>query len=961
MNINLCVSCALAAVVGHSAFGFSWDEADDGGIVINEAVSVTTDADAAKMAALTSIVFGESGSIACSSLTSAFTLKADLSGPGSFSATDCAGTITLTGDNHALTGGFAFTNTPAVVASRYGLGGASSRACSIHYGDSGSIDFNWNETFLTNDVQLVLDCKSGKGNQVIGPSDAAKTLVQRGGLSLKQGGGTYYLYFCGDIIFDGGRFENPAGQHLYSSAKNLPSGKTDAVICFTENTTLFIGSYWFALGHEIHHLNCTVEKLSYLASNTITKFVCEKNNVFPSGMTLSIYKSTSMTAGVDLNGHDQTIGFLNCQQSVDPNETKFCHVWSEQPATLTVTSTATDRKPTGYRLDGQLGYHHNGTYTAAFSHFVSTSTGDLTVSKGAVEFCSNAGWSGTNVVVEGGLLAIDSPRAFATTAQKLIVRDSGKLKVTEAASSTGAYFAEIWFGETELGYGKTYKMSELKAMAGVGDYIDDSSDDDAVLTVAMKHVDWEGWPEEGGEVVIPENAHVPISDADVERVEKVTRLHLSQNAVITCENAAVPLVLSAEVSGAGVFEIINSAGVILAGDSSQLVEPGHFTAVNSEVTVTHRYGLGGTGTGAFELTEGDVFFTGSGLTNDVGILYSFSGHHTFGPVGEKGPWVQRGDLISKAAGSMHYTYFRNDVVLAGNCRFGAESNSILYYSTQNDTPSSLTLTENARAYYPLDGARVYLFAYGTSAIKLAPTPGATKFNGWYLNVAPCPFVCGRKDVFADLADGLYLYYSKTPSGRLDLGGFDQQMPALLGNGEEMRARTNNEHAVVFSQSPATVRMVRQDVGSKVIGVKFTGAAGLACALGASDVYTIVTQKSTSTGALTVESGTLALDAGASWGGTNIVVSGGQLKVLAASANPFTAVDANGRAAADLFVAGGTLDLAAGVAASVCHLKVGDTYLKRDTYKGGDFPWLTGSGTLTVRKNDPNLGLVLIFR
>jgi len=127
-----------------------------------------------------------------------------------------------------------------------------------------------------------------------------------------------------------------------------------------------------------------------------------------------------------------------------------------------------------------------------------------------------------------------------------------------------------------------------------------------------------------------------------------------------------------------------------------------------------------------------------------------------------------------------------------------------------------------------------------------------------------------------------------------------------------------------------------------------------------------------TGPLTVQSGNFVLDLGASWGGTNLVVSGGTLKVCTASANPFTAVDAKNRAEATLeFSGSGRLNLEDGVAASVKYASTNGVFVGSGTYSSAEgvaagkasnpLSWLDGLGVLTVRKNAPGLGLVVFLR
>ncbi len=477
--------CLMIALVSSSAaLAFSWDDASNGSITIAEPVTVASDAHAAKMAALKSIVINEGGSIHCEGLNSEFNISADFSGIGSFSATNCK-KIILSGDNSAFLGGFSFSGTSLTVGSRYGLGGSETAPCRFDYGENvAQFDFDFGDdvVVMTNDVPIKVTTFN-KTNPSFGPADNSKTLVLLGGWALSEGGPNHYIRFRGkSIIFDGGEFCAQNG-HLYAQCDGAPE------LWFMERTYINIaGGYWFALSPDTYHFMCNYTKLQCYAPLSSHVTVCEKEDAFPSTMTLSMYLGQPKEdVGFNLNGFDQTINILKAQDTISAG--KFLRVMSSSEATLTLSGDSTGEQIIPCKMTGKVNLHHNNAYTLTFTNEVSTTEGYLKVSKGAVKFARGSGWSGADIFVEGGVLVLDSSSAFSTARQKLVVSDAGKLQVTSAVGNTGAYFADVTIGGVVLEKDTVYTVAELKEMDGVGAYIDAGSDDDAKVVIAAESVE----------------------------------------------------------------------------------------------------------------------------------------------------------------------------------------------------------------------------------------------------------------------------------------------------------------------------------------------------------------------------------------------------------------------------------------------------------------------------------------
>ncbi|MBR1588530.1 MAG: hypothetical protein IJ658_09425, partial [Kiritimatiellae bacterium] len=149
-----------------------------------------------------------------------------------------------------------------------------------------------------------------------------------------------------------------------------------------------------------------------------TRFRCHRENVLAVGRPIlfglvnTVYYSTPM-ATIDLNGFGQSVSRIH--PAWTGYETVGNHNWastyglvrSATPATMEITGAEDTIFP--LKFEGAAGLHFNGTGSLVFTNKLSTTTGDLKVSRGTVRFARDSGWTAvTNIVLAGGTLAVDA-------------------------------------------------------------------------------------------------------------------------------------------------------------------------------------------------------------------------------------------------------------------------------------------------------------------------------------------------------------------------------------------------------------------------------------------------------------------------------------------------------------------------------------------------------------------------
>jgi len=186
-----------------------------------------------------------------------------------------------------------------------------------------------------------------------------------------------------------------------------------------------------------------------VTNNAWTSFTISGNyvrmdmeNVLPVASTINLGEGNmTVASGVDLNGHNQTIGQLTSYT----NNT-ILNVFSQTPATLTVNQTVSSTF--NGNITGLVSLVKMGsgrlTLTRASSTF-----GSFIVSNGTLAVSGNGtlGVNSTNVVVAGGTLSLSNSVAIANTAALTIANGgSAKVDLSAGVNETVGY---LYFGDRQ--------------------------------------------------------------------------------------------------------------------------------------------------------------------------------------------------------------------------------------------------------------------------------------------------------------------------------------------------------------------------------------------------------------------------------------------------------------------------------------------------------------------------------
>ena len=899
--------------------------------------------DVAAVSRLKSICIEEGASVVYTA-SKDLVLGAALSGKGAFIGLDSA-LLTIAADNSALLapGHFAFTNAKVLVSGEYGLGSRDTGAARFFFDSNSSLDFLANsEGVYTNRVALEVDCVPSKYNLRIGIQPRTARLVQDGGFAHLTGStsGSKNVYIDGTMEFISGRMEvklSPGmsvGQrpYLYFGAQG---GISD--VWFSGNMAFTLRYAIFAYDSNLRfHFN---GPSNFDASLCGLNMFCEAPNVT---VSTSIMPSTG--AVLDLQGFDQTVRtFNNTYCGKDPvaeTGTKKFTVTSEKPAIIATTSNSSITNAAAFT--GAAGFRHANTGSGAFAYACSTSTNVLEVASGKFALVKGASWNGDVKVLSGATLELSSENALTNGVSKLNVEAGGKLVLRHGA---GCIVGSAVVAGTELEAGMIYSVRMLRDTM----MLPVDGDNSALIMVAKKMDAWNGWPNDGGVVVVPKGETVCVNDADCEKVSKLAGITLMEGSKLVFDNLATQLSLNADLSGWGTVEVRDSAGVVLSGDNSRLNAPGGFFFSNTPVVVAHRYALGAEGAAMNKFHYGDLdgdglLFRGDGLTVHAPLtIYATNKlQRVIGPESMDDTLVFSNSF--RIAGTHPTVYFRNKVRFAGGI-FGTIDNNHLYSYKAGDY-AEVWFDSDVRPhfYYWFAGSLDYHLAW--DAVE------------WGYLV--CPYVdggrifCYKDNLFKSLTTG---YGAKDSENVLDLNGFDQQI-------EHFTAQYIFTHKmVVTSAVPATVTVVNsnnsKDSNFASVPACFRGAAAFTYAWTGTNEFRNFF--SDTTGALTVEKGTFRLTDGAGWGGTNVFVRSGATLVVDGS-SAACAFTQSGSSKTDLYIdEGGTIELDGGeVPVKVRTLTYNGVVLGAGIYDSSSGVGIAGTGRLSVKTNG-RPGTVIVVR
>ena len=218
------------------------------------------------------------------------------------------------------------------------------------------------------------------------------------------------------------------------------------------------------------------------------------------------------------------------------------------------------------------------------------------------------------------------------------------------------------------------------------------------------------------------------------------------------------------------------------------------------------------------------------------------------------------------------------------------------------------------------------------------------------------FVFERANTCAGISELRYLDASYG-AFRVDLNGYDQAIPSLVGNAY---GKTEHQQTLtVTSAVPATLTLSGVAKGAYGVAVRFLDQVSLV-KCGAS-TQTVGFATSTTAGTLTVNEGTFAFERGAKWTGGDITVNGGEILVRADAVED--AFGTGRKGSPSLFINGsGRLNLPE---ASDTPLKVrtvtrNGARVERGDWSAANCDWIVGAGTVRVVRGVPK-GLLWVIR
>ena len=922
---------ALAASTA-AVFGALPQPDENGRIAVVESVTVDDAAGAEALAAAKEIVLAEGATLSYTS-PEALELSAKVSGAGVFEAVD-AGLVTLSADNSGLVspGQFVFRRTPVLVTSETGLGGGGSgEATFIGNVTNNHLRFVGTSSVFTNYAPIAMKLVSAPdtGTFYFGSQGEDKYLVQAASLTVSVDNyKTTAFYFKHNVEIIAGTFTIEKYPYIRRSG--------NGIVRIGENVDVVWGHSAQAIVYLSNlRLGCkSLYAKNGLSPSAANNIVFEKSNCLHPGTPLRPYANGFSGPFYDLNGYDQICSHL---EQINGAQNVGSLIKSDESVLLKASGASTGSGTGRWKFTGPISYWHDTAYETTFTQYKLESTGDLTVSKGKVVFTGGSGWAGDNVTVKaGGALSCASEASLDSGEHILTVESGGVLDV--AAGVTLKVRTAV-IGSVTLPAGRVISMAEIRSLTEGEDVT--LTGDGFIQTAAGSIVgEWKGWPEVGTAetVVIPDGTVVPLTDDDIEKVSALSHIRAGVGTRIRCSTTQVPFDLKPSLSGDLTFEALNCGTIVLSGDNSGLLSPGGFFFSN-------RYGLGSALSGiahfwpAAPMSENRSIlrFGGAASTNDVKLVFHYGAY-----IGHQDPetrFVQNNDVV-QLDGNLSPPIRRfgifNDFTLARGA-------SMEVSCTYQDVNSHLRIEEDASLMASGNFGNGYYHIAGTVLGSLSIEQGMRRFifeRENALMVGSCIFHDGSEKKFF-----------------FDLNGFNQTLPIVKGNQYADPKNLNQQCFDVTSATPATLTLNA--------GPKMNSEAAIRCLDQASLTYsgastqTIGFATSTTVGALTVNSGAIALERNAKWLSPNVTVNGGMLIVRPSAATNTFGV---GRATAtDLFVNGdGRLELQSGAYTSTVHsITLDGVLLRRGIYTAENCRFITGEGALRAVRGQPTSVMIVV--
>ena len=915
-------------------------------------VAAITDADVEKVSALEEIETGTDVTIPVQTTSKTLVIKANISGGAILSASNVQ-PVVLTGDNSGLfsPGGFVFEESQCVVSNEHALGGAKSAPATFKYGKTMAADrlvFGCTDGVFTNRAPIKIVFSQGTPSLYLGSSSLGEFVYQAADLKVTNDG-ILNFYFQNNFMFIDG--ESTFGDTYVRSNDGTHAlwGCDGDAVC-----------HWG--GQQIIYSNrIRIGGKSWAATTGLSPDA-ERNVTFtrdcclgPDCVICPYANGNGGNNWFDFNGTTQEVRTIR-QNAY--NGANLSRLYSKDPALVKTVGTLKNAAKMGMVFAGALSYWHDSTDTNRYDYAKSTSTGDLTVSKGEVEFMGGAGWSGKNVTVkDGGSLVFSSVKSLEGGTHYLTVEPGGRLTV---AADVTLKVQEAAFGSVRLEYSKVYSAGEVRAL------IEAAGEDvtllgDGTIQTSAKSIPgtWEGWPEVGTatRVEIPDNTVVTLTADDLAKMLALEEIEMGQKTRIVIGDTVseTPIELTPNFIGAGKICVYGTNGnvtnVIVRGDNSTLLSPGGFLFSNTWAVVASRYGLGCEKTAAAEFypaapfTEGSnrsrLTFTERATTNDVAL--SFAMGCLCGYDSPDIEFIQTANVRGA-----HGSYNQDNCRAGFFNRFTVTGGEWTCPYVRVDTPSTVLTITDGCTINSLQGF------YGTQGkVFLGPKEYLSNQFQFACEQSLTRVTFTKENAFKMDKGGYLNFYDQSYSEfRLDLNGYDQTMAALMGN---YYWNANQQNLTITSVEPATLTL--NGTTSRKVAVKCIDQASLTYA--GTATQTVGCATSTSTGALTVDSGAVRFERNAKWTTGSVVLNGGELIV---EPNAATNTFGTGRSSAHLFVTGdGKLNLLSDEYVSTVRTLTVDGELKdRGIYSAANCGFIKGPGSIRVMKDRPQ-GVLLLVR
>ena len=408
-----------------------------------------TDADAARLAPLTEIVFKNAvGKIICANTSVPFTISAAISGPGQFTADGSAG-VTLNGDNSGFTGEFSFDNSIVEVTNAKSLGNAASLTSKA---GSKTNPLRLPTTGIVLDMPVTL-----KDIHSFATTDEGEIVFNGLVTLLQPSSGSYGYVDLGNVTFNGG-FSGTTTWPAFRLSEDRTAKIKD--ISAAGKWCIFANDQGAKSQGRVYRLSGSNSwgdgRIQYV------KIICDSDSCLGTAAGQKLYFVDNSGADViDLNGHDQNAALF--YGATAPTESGSAFIGgtvensSPDAATFTINGSPTEDKIHNPILfSGNLSLVYDSAATWKLAKIVATATGSLTVKQGTFVIEWGAGWRGSDVIVDGGTLSLTSAAALADDTTALEVK-SGTLDI---AAGVTAFVKSATIGGATLAKG-VYPASQL--------------------------------------------------------------------------------------------------------------------------------------------------------------------------------------------------------------------------------------------------------------------------------------------------------------------------------------------------------------------------------------------------------------------------------------------------------------------------------------------------------------------